>query len=79
MWRINKPILTAYNNMNKPSLHCVLYYKYTSTWSPITEYGRRQRWHIVVISVKKQKKKNCVNLYKDSLSFLFQALKGMEE
>lgn len=55
MWRINKLILTAYNNMNKPSLHCVLYYTYTSTWSLITEEERRQRWHIVVISVKKKK------------------------
>lgn len=72
MWRINRPILTAYNNMNKPSLHCVLYYTYTSTWSPITEDERRQRWHIVVISVKKQKKKS-VDLYKDSLSFFFSS------
>ena len=58
MWRINKPILTAYNNMNKPSLHCVLYYTYTSTWSPITEDERRQRWHIVV-KCKETKKKLC--------------------
>jgi len=39
---------------------------------------RGDKGDILLLSVKKQKK-NCVDLYKDSLSFLFQALKGMEE